>query len=295
MKAFEGIKDVAILENGLFEVHRNGTIYRNTKKGKVLCSQIKTARNKQYLTVTATVNKKQKHFYVHRLLAKAFIPNPLNKPQVNHIDGNGSNNDLNNLEWVTASENIRHAYETGLMKTLSDYGSKCKTCEEITASKYRLCTKCKNSIQRELTESSRRLNISVMYLNLDPENLTKTQRKTYELRKNFLTVNEISQILGISRQAVDCSIKNGINRDRWMKNKIAERKYKSSYKHFRGNKLWNLRKSFGIDQEEMGELLNITKHTYLKKEKDLSLFKLSEAYKICELFDCDLSEIFGKE
>lgn len=295
MKSLEDINDVAILENGLFEVHRDGKIYRNTKKGKVLCSQNKTARNKQYLTVSATINKKQKHFYVHRLLAQAFIPNPLNKPQVNHIDGNPSNNDLNNLEWVTARENILHAYETGLMKTLSEYGVKCKMCDELTASKNRFCTECKKTLQRELTESSRRINISTMYLNLNPEHLTKKQREIYELRKSFLTVKEISNLLGISRQAVDFSIKKGINRDLRMKNKVFKSKSKPSYEYAKENKLRNLRETNGINHEEMADLLNINKVTYLKKEKDFSLFKLSEAYEICEFFDCDLNEIFGKE
>ena len=295
MKSLEDINDVVILENGLFEVHRDGTIYKNSKNGKTLCIQSKTARKNRYLSVSATINGKQKHFYVHRLLAKAFIPNPLNKPQVNHIDGNGLNNDINNLEWVTARENVQHAYDTGLIKPLNEYGSKCKTCNELTASKHRFCLRCKPEIQKKLTESSRRINISVMYSNLNPEHLTKKQREIYELRKAFLTVKEISNLLGISRQAVERSIKNGINRDFRMKTKIAESKYRSSYKHLKGNKLWNLRKSYSINQEEMAALLDITRNTYLKKEKDFSLFKLSEAYKICELFGCDLNEIFGKE
>jgi hypothetical protein len=56
--------------------------------------------------------RKQK--YYHRYLAQKFIPNPENKPEVNHIDGNKSNYDLSNLEWVTGKENRQHALETGL-------------------------------------------------------------------------------------------------------------------------------------------------------------------------------------
>ncbi len=59
---------------------------------------------------------------LHRVIAEAFIPNPDNKPQVNHIDGDKRNNVVSNLEWVTSKENIDHAIKTKLTK-LND-GSK---------------------------------------------------------------------------------------------------------------------------------------------------------------------------
>ena len=69
-----------------------------------------------YLRIDLRKNGKRKMIFVHNLVAKAFIPNPNNKPQVNHIDGCKLNNYVGNLEWATQSENIQHADITGLRK-----------------------------------------------------------------------------------------------------------------------------------------------------------------------------------
>lgn len=69
----------------------------------------------QHICVQLWRDGKQHQYMLHRLVADAFIPNPENKPFVNHIDGNKRNNKITNLEWVTARENTQHAIRTGLM------------------------------------------------------------------------------------------------------------------------------------------------------------------------------------
>ena len=72
---------------------------------------------KGYLSVALYKDGVRKYFYVHRLVARAFIPNPENKREVNHIDGHPLNNHVSNLEWCTQSENRQHAYDIGLNKS----------------------------------------------------------------------------------------------------------------------------------------------------------------------------------
>lgn len=81
-------------------------------------------KRNEYRDVSLTHNGKQKRIGVHVLVCKAFHVNIDNKPEVNHKDGIRSNNNADNLEWVTRAENIRHAYR--VLKCKVSYGKKGK-------------------------------------------------------------------------------------------------------------------------------------------------------------------------
>lgn len=71
---------------------------------------------KGYPSITLHHQGERKYFFIHRLVAEAFIPNPKELPQINHKDGNKRNNCVENLEWCTNSENMNHCYENRLTK-----------------------------------------------------------------------------------------------------------------------------------------------------------------------------------
>lgn len=105
---------------GLYEISNMGNVKSLPKcRGRYEGGEkiLKQHRSEQgYMKVTLCKDSKVKSFRVHRLVAEAFIPNQENKVQINHIDGNKCNNNINNLEWNTGSENIKHAYDNKLKR-----------------------------------------------------------------------------------------------------------------------------------------------------------------------------------
>jgi hypothetical protein len=103
----EGMKEVPDWPRYL--VGNDGRVYSDRKLGL-----LKQNNNNGYMQVWLTnpFNKKKRWHYVHRLVAQLFVDNPLSKKEVNHIDGDKSNNHWSNLEWVTHAENIQHMFDT---------------------------------------------------------------------------------------------------------------------------------------------------------------------------------------
>lgn len=115
VEGYEGLYEVSNLGR-VRSLTRIAVTYSNggtqVRKGRIRCGTIDKSTG--YARLLLCKEAVQKSFNIHRLVAIAFIPNPYNKPQVNHKDGNKANNRVDNLEWCTVKENARHAIDTGL-------------------------------------------------------------------------------------------------------------------------------------------------------------------------------------
>ncbi|MBZ5857775.1 NUMOD4 domain-containing protein [Flavihumibacter profundi] len=99
---------------GLYEINKDGEVRSLHKRNfeKIMPQRIGRGG---YNTVRLSKNGRDSTKYVHRLLGFAFIINPDNKPIINHKDCNKLNNHIDNLEWVNQSENMKHAYNAGVL------------------------------------------------------------------------------------------------------------------------------------------------------------------------------------
>ena len=123
-------KEIKGLE-GRYSVDENGNVFSHHRGIKLKPG----LTSRRYLDVNLAGKRRQ----VHRLVAEAFLPDFLDKPQVNHKDGNKQNNHISNLEMATSSENMLHAYKTGLNRKGENHPNAKLSNEDVATIKMLLC------------------------------------------------------------------------------------------------------------------------------------------------------------
>lgn len=142
-------------------------IYKISSDGRVISvNGIRKAEMSKtgYWRISLWNKGKGKHFFIHRLVAMAFIPNPNHYDLVNHIDGNKLNNNVENLEWCNLSQNVRHAYRTGLVHPattkviqytkdfvkVKEWNSIREACDELKLNHANIVTVCSQRTNRKV-------------------------------------------------------------------------------------------------------------------------------------------------
>lgn len=145
--------------NERYSIDENGNIYDN-KKDRYL-KQYDNGFGYKY--VMLVINGKYKQHKVHRLVAETFIPNPKNKPFINHKDCNRSNNNVLNLEWCTQKENINYAQRVN-----SSFNDRNKTVNQYDKNNNLLNT------YKSISEASRQTGITIASISYSANGKRKT-------------------------------------------------------------------------------------------------------------------------
>lgn len=193
---------------GLYAVSNKGRV-KNLETGKVLKNKIDGAG---YLAV----GLKGKNYNVHRLMAQAFIENPLSLPQVHHKDENKLNNDISNLEWVSASKNVRHSIYKQSFK-INQYsldGEFIKTWDSLRQIEHETGLKRQSISKVCKGKQTHAYNYKWQYLD---EDYKKEMCKKINVFKNekligtFNSVPEAAKELGINSRSIYTSLYNDFN------------------------------------------------------------------------------------
>ncbi|MCW3111333.1 MAG: hypothetical protein JWQ09_5839 [Segetibacter sp.] len=187
-----------------YELSNHGNI-RSIFNDKI--KKLKPRMQGEYFGISFWVNKKKKAFYLHRLVAENFILIDPTKNQVNHIDGDKLNNHYTNLEWCTASENIKHAHSTGLFY--------CKNDRKEKISKENI-SKIKELLLQGISFSKIAITLNISRGSVSNINYNKKVlfNKTFRsiINKNtgevFINIKEASMSVDQSHQQLRCQLYN---------------------------------------------------------------------------------------
>ena len=177
-------KDIAGFEG--YQVSNFGRVKSfKGKKPRILKPQFPN----EYLNADLSIDGKQKQRYVHVLVAQAFIPNPDNKPEVNHDDGNKFNNFVGNLYWATHAENTQHAYDSGLIPS----GEKHFKAKLTNAQILYIRENPDNLTQQQLAEMFGVTDVTISYIQLG---------KTYENAGGTVRESKVKRVPDETKQKI---------------------------------------------------------------------------------------------
>lgn len=206
---------------GRFRVYEDGTVNRIKNGVEVKAAIHKNGRKNNYCCVNYYANGKSNIIGVHRLVAMAFIPNPENKPVVNHKDGNPGNNNVWNLEWVTQQENVQHAYDTWLANPWRK-AHPCIYCGSLTNADTPECTKCRRALVWKKIEKAEQAKngtantskfTAKKYEKCNVDGLTDSEIRFLEKAKAGMIISDIAREYGVSRQWVSYCLKNVLKKN----------------------------------------------------------------------------------
>lgn len=178
-----------------FEISSLGRV-KSVRYGRIL----KPSNNGNgYRYVCKYFKENTKHFYIHRLVADAFILNPNKYPEVNHLNGDKQDNRACNLEWCNASRNIRHAHETGLISFSGDRINKLKKAGKLNY--YKTFDARKRGWDKwndSLPQDERRKRIKNLSMRAAEKNRRKVEQLTAQgsAIQVFSSVGEAAQAVG---------------------------------------------------------------------------------------------------
>jgi hypothetical protein len=201
---YEGLYAVSNYGNVLSYAKNDGNGNRD-RLLKLGVSSKKSGEHTTYRNVTFSKDGIVKRFQVHQLVAKAFIANPLNKPHVNHIDNDGSNNHVSNLEWTTPKENMQHSSVQGRQdKSRKMGGDKLGKIKSFKAK-----VKLHNLIGQQ---SGNTKIISILEFGKHPKGECKC------LRCGAVFRNDLTSFIGGAKSSCrSCAIKLHWKKKKWMK------------------------------------------------------------------------------
>lgn len=280
-----------IVRNGLFKVYPDKNIYRRMngkwEKTKIfLWNSKKSSSTKYYMTSTMDKGK-QIHAHVHRLIGEALVPNPDNKDQVFHRDGNTLNNEPSNLIWVTSKERAQLSTELGKGRRIEDIGIPCVWCGELTAAQDQVCTRCKQQEKKYERNKKRIEGLIEKFKDVDVDNLSKREKIIIEMRTSGKSLQQIGDRLGFSRERArqleenilkghmdlkDIDVKKIIDRDEINLNEIKP-----------------VRDMIGKSRKEMANLLGISQSTYLKMEGNPVKFRVEHIRRLENVLDIKIN------